>query len=59
VLEQVRLALIESSSAELPRYTFSAGIAALAADGGTPTDILAKADERLYEAKRGGRDRIM
>jgi diguanylate cyclase (GGDEF)-like protein len=59
VLDQVRLALSETSSAELPRYTFSAGIAALGADGGTPTDILAKADERLYEAKRAGRDRIV
>ncbi|MDQ3368619.1 MAG: sensor domain-containing diguanylate cyclase [Myxococcota bacterium] len=60
VLEQVRSALGDRpAQGELPRYTFSAGLAALGPDGGTPTDLLAKADERLYEAKRGGRDRIV
>ena len=60
VLEQVRSALGDRpEDGELPRYTFSAGLAALGVDGGTPTEILAKADERLYEAKRGGRDRIV
>jgi diguanylate cyclase (GGDEF)-like protein len=60
VLEQVRSALGDRpENGELPRYTFSAGVASLGADGGTPTEILAKADERLYEAKRGGRDRIV
>ena len=60
VLEQVRRALGDRpENAELPRYTFSAGVAALGVDGGTPTEILAKADERLYEAKRAGRDRIV
>ena len=60
VLEQVRAALGDRPEhGELPRYTFSAGVAALADDGSTPTEILAKADERLYEAKRAGRDRIV
>lgn len=60
VLEQVRAALADRpETSELPRYTFSGGVAALGADGGTPTEILAKADERLYEAKRAGRDRIV
>ncbi|MBA3818961.1 MAG: diguanylate cyclase [Deltaproteobacteria bacterium] len=60
VLEQVRSALGgRPEEGELPRYTFSAGLAALGSDGGTPTDLLAKADERLYEAKRAGRDRIV
>jgi len=63
VLEQVRFALVArtgtSDVAELPRYTFSAGVASLGADGQTPTEILAKADERLYEAKRAGRDRVV
>jgi diguanylate cyclase (GGDEF)-like protein len=60
VLEQVRSALGDRPEAgELPRYTFSAGVASLGVDGGTPTEILAKADERLYEAKRAGRDRIV
>ena len=60
VLEQVRAALSDRPEAgELPRYTFSAGVATLGVDGGEPTEILAKADERLYEAKRNGRDRIV
>jgi diguanylate cyclase (GGDEF)-like protein len=60
VLEQVRSALGDrQENGELPRYTFSAGVASLGSDGGTPTEILAKADERLYEAKRGGRDRTV
>jgi diguanylate cyclase (GGDEF)-like protein len=60
VLEQVRGALGDRPEhGELPRYTFSAGVASLGEDGGTPTEVLAKADERLYEAKRAGRDRIV
>jgi len=59
VLEQVRRALGDRQNNELPTYTFSAGVAALGVDGGTPTEILAKADERLYEAKRGGRDQTV
>lgn len=60
VLEQVRAAIGDRGDrAELPRYTFSAGIAALGTDGKSATEILAKADERLYEAKRAGRDRIV
>jgi diguanylate cyclase (GGDEF)-like protein len=60
VLYQVRAALGDRpENHDLPRYTFSAGVAALGEDGGTPTEILAKADERLYEAKRGGRDQTV
>lgn len=60
VLDQVRSALGDRpETSELPRYTFSAGVASLGEDGGTPTEILAKADERLYEAKRAGRDRTV
>jgi diguanylate cyclase (GGDEF)-like protein len=61
VLDQVRVVLSDrpEEGGELPRYTFSGGVAALGPDGGTPTEILAKADERLYEAKRNGRDRVV
>jgi diguanylate cyclase (GGDEF)-like protein len=61
VLDQVRALLSDrpQEGGEVPHYTFSGGIAALGADGGTPTEILAKADERLYEAKRNGRDRVV
>jgi diguanylate cyclase (GGDEF)-like protein len=59
VLEHVRAALGDRPPGELPPYTFSAGVAALGIDGGSATELLAKADERLYEAKRAGRDRIV
>jgi diguanylate cyclase (GGDEF)-like protein len=45
--------------AELPHYTFSAGMAELGTDGGTAAELLAVADDRLYQAKRAGRDRIV
>lgn len=44
---------------DLPRYTFSAGLAELGADGGVSVDLLGRADARLYEAKRQGRDRTI
>lgn len=58
VLAQVQVTLGDRGErAELPRYTFSAGLATLGADGATPNEVLAKADERLYEAKRARRER--
>ena len=39
--------------------TFSAGIAGLPNDGGDQAEILATADERLFEAKRTGRNRVV
>jgi diguanylate cyclase (GGDEF)-like protein len=60
VLDQVRTGLADRNGAsELPTYTFSAGVAELGEDGGTPNELLSKADGRLYEAKRGGRDRTV
>jgi len=40
-----------------PPTTFTAGVA-LHWDGEAPTETLARADRALYEAKRGGRDRV-
>ena len=42
-----------------PPYTFSGGIAEYPADGATAEDLIRRADVRLYEAKRSGRDRIV
>jgi diguanylate cyclase (GGDEF)-like protein len=38
--------------------TISLGCAALAAEDATPDDLYKRADERLYEAKQGGRNRV-
>lgn len=59
VFEQLRAGLGEREHGELPRYTFSAGLAELGRDGATSLDLLGTADARLYEAKRAGRDRIV
>ena len=39
--------------------TLSIGLARMPEDGETPEQVLARADERLYEAKRTGRNRIV
>nr|MBA3458192.1 hypothetical protein [Deltaproteobacteria bacterium] len=44
---------------DLPKYSFSAGISELGLDGGDPIELLSRADLRLYEAKRLGRDRTI
>jgi diguanylate cyclase (GGDEF)-like protein len=60
VLEQMRAALAErAESTDIPPYTFSAGVAELGGDGDDATTLLAAADDRLYQAKRAGRDRIL
>ena len=39
--------------------SISIGTARMPRDGGTVEEVLALADERLYEAKRSGRNRIV
>ncbi len=39
--------------------TISLGVATFAQDGKTPQEILMAADQALYQAKRGGRDRVV
>ncbi len=41
---------------DLPKYSFSAGISELGIDGNDAIELLSRADLRLYEAKRLGRD---
>jgi diguanylate cyclase (GGDEF)-like protein len=43
----------------LPGITLSAGVAEFPADGDSPADILRAADDALYAAKKGGRDRVV
>jgi diguanylate cyclase (GGDEF)-like protein len=59
VFEGLRTGMRERVQSELPRYTFSAGLAELGTDGATSLELLGKADARLYEAKHAGRDRTV
>jgi diguanylate cyclase (GGDEF)-like protein len=59
VFDEVRNGFRNRDFAELPRYSFSAGIAELGVDGGDAMELLGRADVRLYEAKRQGRDRTV
>lgn len=59
VFEQLRGGMREREVGELPRYSFSAGLAELGADGAMVEELLAVADRRLYEAKHAGRDRTI
>jgi two-component system cell cycle response regulator len=60
-LEQLRadvaLQPIHVSGAAVP-LTLSVGLAVFPADGETPADLLTRADQRLYSAKRAGRNRV-
>lgn len=42
-----------------PQVTFSAGVAVRPGDGESFDDLFKRADARLYEAKRAGRNRVM
>ena len=59
VFEEVRGGFRARDFGDLPKYTFSAGISELGIDGVDGTELLARADMRLYEAKRTGRDRTV
>ncbi len=48
-----------SSSPTNPPYTFSGGLAEFPTDGASAEDLIRRADVRLYEAKRSGRDRVV
>jgi diguanylate cyclase (GGDEF)-like protein/PAS domain S-box-containing protein len=48
-----------SSMPENPPYTFSGGLAEFPRDGVTAEELIRRADVRLYEAKRSGRDRVV
>ena len=59
VLDQIRIRLSErAGNDDIPRYTFSGGVAEYPADGDEATLLLGRADDRLYAAKEAGRNRI-
>lgn len=63
-LESVRNAIASSpiglpSGIQLNAITISAGLAVFPAEGSTEAELFAIADERLFEAKRGGRNRVV
>jgi diguanylate cyclase (GGDEF)-like protein len=63
-LDFLRQAIAETPI-QLPTYnktvrvTFSAGLAGLPHDGADQAELLATADERLFQAKRTGRNRVV
>ncbi len=60
VIDAIRAKLSERAGTDdVPRYTFSAGVAEYSTDGREATALLGKADDRLYAAKDGGRNRII
>ncbi|OGQ99421.1 MAG: hypothetical protein A2521_12750 [Deltaproteobacteria bacterium RIFOXYD12_FULL_57_12] len=63
VIDRLRHA-VETLGIELPNghrisVTASFGVATFAEDGTTPEDLLVRADERLYSAKRQGKNRVV
>jgi diguanylate cyclase (GGDEF)-like protein len=56
VLDRVRTVTVLSDDDETIRCTVSLGVAAFQ-PGESPAELLRRADERLYEAKRGGKNR--
>lgn len=62
LLDRINAALIENPPLrehDHRRLTFSAGVAVRPGDGASFEDLYARADARLYQAKRGGRNRVM
>ncbi|MBW3669235.1 MAG: sensor domain-containing diguanylate cyclase [Actinobacteria bacterium] len=57
VAERLRAA-VAAAEVSMP-VTMSAGVAGLPAHASTPDELLRKADDALYAAKRAGRDRTM
>jgi diguanylate cyclase (GGDEF)-like protein len=58
-LRDRRLETDDDPTANVLRTSVSIGVARIPADGTTPTDVLAIADRRLYEAKKAGRNRVV
>lgn len=63
VAERIRLAVASSSSGPGSRpdqrVTVSIGVASYPRDGSTPAELIARADEALYQAKAQGRNQVV
>ncbi len=64
VLERLRMAITEyafpfEEKQPLGNFTVSMGLSMYPLDGNKPDTLIKSADERLYEAKRQGRDRLV
>jgi len=59
IADQFRKLSIPFGTQTLGGYTLSIGIASAPKHGHTSQDLLAAADQALYQAKRGGRDRVV
>ncbi len=58
VTRRLRRVIAEATAAKVP-ITVSIGVAAMQGPGDTPERLLKRADDALYEAKRGGRNRVI
>jgi diguanylate cyclase (GGDEF)-like protein len=60
VVDAIRVKLAERRGTDdVPRYTFSCGVAEFPTDARDAMALLGKADDRLYAAKEGGRNRVI
>jgi diguanylate cyclase (GGDEF)-like protein len=59
VAEKIRRTIADSPLREGLEATVSVGVASRPDDGVEPGSLLQAADRALYEAKRGGRDRVV
>jgi diguanylate cyclase (GGDEF)-like protein len=57
--ENIRHAVHVSSRSEKLELSVSAGVATVGRDASSVAALFAQADERLYEAKANGRDRVV
>ena len=58
IRREVEAMRVRHMDRELPRVTVSIGVATFPADGDTPEVLMRAADEALYRAKHGGRNRV-